>query len=224
MTESKKSFEPILWNSAVVSLRQKMIHREKGKKPVEAAVFTKTKKIATRNKKPAINIIPSNKQFVELDLKKAVVEKQEFEDLLRWGSLDLHVPKEMALYNGDGTRFLKKSLTKTNKIAKFQNQNSVRLKPITDNRKNPNETSGGQESKPIISDKDLIHHIYWEMQDDQLLFPTLKFVKQLKLNGKKVFTKEDYENHKKEPTLYRKGMFRRGIVYDLFHKLYPDFY
>jgi hypothetical protein len=224
MTESKKSFDPILWNSAVVSLRQKMIHREKGKKPVEAAVFTKTKKIATRNKKPAINIIPSNEQFVELDLKKAVVEKQQFEDLLRWGTLDLHVPKEMAIYNGDGTRFLKNSLTKTNKLSKFQNQSSIRFKPITDNRNNPNESSGGTESKPILSDDDLINRIYWDMQQDYFLFPTLKFVKQLKLNGKKFFTKEDYENHKKEPTRYLKGRFRREIVYNLFHRLNPDYY
>ena len=38
--------------------------------------------------------------------------------LTKWGSVDLHVPKKMALYNGDGARFLKDSLTKTNKLAK----------------------------------------------------------------------------------------------------------
>jgi hypothetical protein len=65
---------------------------------------------------------------VKIDTEDAVIEEHRYgksnieRELTKWGSFDLHVPKKMALYNGDGERFLKGSLTKTNKLAKYQNQ------------------------------------------------------------------------------------------------------
>ena len=149
------TLNPILWHSATVKIPKEMFIKEKGKKkPIEVSILTATNQIATKNKKPAINIIPSNKQFVELDTEYAVIEehrygKRNFErKLTKWGSVDLHVPKKMALYNGDGTRFLKDSLTKTNKLAKYQNQNSIGFRTVDDNRTDLYETSMGAKSKP----------------------------------------------------------------------------
>ena len=223
------TLNPILWNSALVQIPKEMFIKEKGKKkPIKVNILTATKQIATKNKKPAINIIPSNNQFVEIDTEDAVIEEHRYgksnieRELTKWGSVDLHVPKKMALYNGDGERFLKDSLTKTNKLAKYQNQNSIRFKTVDANRTDLYEDTGGNESKPKMTQKELIRHLVWFMYRDKYLYPSLKFIKQLKLDGIKVFTKEYDDEHKKAVTPRAKGILRRTIVFDLFDVLFPE--
>ena len=223
------TLNPILWHSATVKIPKEMFIKEKGKKkPIEVSILTATNQIATKNKKTAINIIPSNEQFVEIDTENAVIEehrygKSNFErKLTKWGSVDLHVPKKMALYNGDGTRFLKDSLTKTNKLAKYQNQNSIGFNTVDNNRTDLYETSMGAESKPNLTQKQVIRDVVWFMYRDKYLYPSLKFIKQLKLDGIKVFTKEHDDKHKKEATPRAKGYLRRTIVFDLFDVLFPE--
>jgi hypothetical protein len=126
-----ENIDPIEWNTAKIIIPEDMFIKKKGK-VIQANILTeKTQQIATKDNKPAINIIPSNKQFIEIDKKNLVIENHKFGkntteyDKAKWGSVDLHVPKEMALYNGDGTRFLKQSLTKNIKLAKQRNQSSI---------------------------------------------------------------------------------------------------
>ena len=196
-------------------------------KNIKANILTKTKQISSRNKKPAINIIPSNDQFVTIDQKNSVTENHRYgkgkveTELRKWGSIDVHVPKKMAIYNGDGSRILKDSLTKTNKFAKYQNQNSIRFKTVDNNRVDLYEEAGGNESQLKISQKQLIRDLNWFMYRDKYLYPTLKFVKQLKFDGIKFFTKEDEDNHKKLKSIRDKGIFRRNIVFNLFAIMFP---
>ena len=97
------TLNPVLWHSALVQIPKEMFIKEKGKKkPIKVSILTATKQIATKNKKTAINIIPSNNQFVEIDTEDAVIEEHSYGNdierkLTKWGSADLHVPKKMAL-------------------------------------------------------------------------------------------------------------------------------
>ena len=126
-----QDFNPIEWNSAKVTIPNEMFIKKKGK-VIKANILTeKTQQISTKDKKPAINIIPSNKQFIEVDKKNLVIEDHKYSKTgpayskAKWGSIDLHVPKQKALYNGDGSRFLKPSVTKNNKLAKQRNQTPI---------------------------------------------------------------------------------------------------
>ena len=128
----------------------------------------------------------------------------------------------MALYNGDGARFLKDSLTKTNKLAKYQNQNSIGFKTVDTNRTGLYEDSGEKKSEPNMTQKGLIRNVVWFMYRDKYFYPSLKFIKQLKLDRIKVFTKEHDDKHKKEATPRAKGFLRRTIVFNLFDVLFPE--
>lgn len=216
----------INWGSAVVIIPKKMEFDEKNKKPKELKILTPTGQIATKNKKPAINIITTDGDEVVLDIKKQKKSDKlkkfgkEFKkhELTKWGSIDLKVPKEMAVYNAAGEEKLKKSLTKTDKLAKYENRPSVKFSTAD---YEIFESTGGQKSEKKISFSSLLHNYVWDITHNREMSPNISFLKRLKYNDKKVFTEEDLKKYNEEPTKKDKHRFKRVFITSLFEKIYP---
>jgi hypothetical protein len=141
------------------------------------------------------------------------------------GSVDLHVPKQMALYNGDGTRFLKQSLTKNNKPAKQRNQPSIIFKTLIWLAKDLFLIANhGNVSKSNKNIKDVIKEYIWHVENREHgdIVPTMKFIKELKINGKKFYTKELEDEYKKETTQKDKMNFRKELILEYRDILFPQ--
>ena len=123
----------------------------------------------------------------------------------------------MAIYNAEGEEKMKKSLTKTDKLAKYENRPSVKFSTAD---YEIFESSEGNGSKKKISFSTLLHNYVWDLTHNREMSPNISFLKQLKYNNKKVFTEDDYKNYK-ELTKKDKHIFKRAFITSLFEKIYP---
>lgn len=223
-----------VWHTISVYVPKDLIVYTKTGKISIRPTLTKTMQVSTHNGKPSIKLVPTKSKDAELILGKQVLTdtellrgSQKFYNEYEWNTITIKVPREMIVYTNKGKISLKPTLTNTLKLAKWNNQTSIKLltnRPGTfTNRKfedvQIHDTQSAPEAKNL---KSLISEYVWNMNKDPYMYPSLSFIKSLTYKNIRIFDKEQQQKFDMLKTKREKGIFLRHLLYNIYRLYNPN--